>query len=351
MVFKDRVKIYVASGNGGNGCVSFRREKFIPMGGPDGGDGGRGGHVYFVADKNVNSLLSLYYQPHQKAEHGQAGQGKQCYGRNGKDLYIKVPCGTIIKDEHGEKVYGEVIEDGETLLFAPGGKGGLGNIHFKRSTHQAPRESTPGEAGEEHTLWLELKLIADVGLVGYPNAGKSTLISKISQAHPKIAAYPFTTLNPVIGVVQFDNYHTLSVADIPGLIDGAHEGVGLGHDFLRHIERNKLLLYVLDMAGVDGRDPVSDFNNLKRELALHDASLAERPLLVAANKMDLSEAKEHLDTFITETGITPIEISAEKCEGIDTLLDALYRHFYGADGSAGSNDSGRRPYANLSGST
>ena len=328
IVFKDRVKIYVTSGNGGNGCASFRREKFIPKGGPDGGDGGRGGHIYFIADKNIDSLLKLYYQPHQKAEHGRQGQGGRCYGRNGKDLYIKVPRGTIIKDEHADKVYGELLEDEEIFLFSKGGKGGLGNVHFKSSTHQAPDECTPGERGEEYTLWLELKMIADAGLVGYPNAGKSTLISKISHAHPKIASYPFTTLNPVIGTINYDDFRTIRVADIPGLIDGAHDGIGLGHDFLRHIERNKLLIFVLDMAGVDGRDPASDFNNLKQELKLHDPDLATRPFLVVANKMDLPQSQDNLQEFIKQTEIKPIEISAQEKTGIEQVLQALHDHFY-----------------------
>jgi GTP-binding protein len=225
--------------------VSFRREKFVPRGGPDGGDGGRGGHVILKADKNVDSLLPLYYQPHQKADKGGNGLGKDCHGRNARDLYVKVPCGTIVTNqETGERI-GELTEHDQEMMVCRGGKGGLGNARFATSSHQTPYESTPGEEGQSLTLQLELKIMADVGLVGYPNAGKSTLLSGLSHAHPKIAAYPFTTLNPIIGTVIFDDYQYLRIADIPGLIDGAHEGVGLGHDFLRHIERTRFLIFVI----------------------------------------------------------------------------------------------------------
>jgi GTP-binding protein len=326
--FKDRVKIYIASGGGGNGCVSFRREKYVPRGGPDGGDGGRGGHVYLQAMHNVDSLLKLYYQPHQRAEPGRAGGSKKQHGRNGADLYIPVPCGTIAYDED-RRMLGEVLADQDTLLIATGGKGGLGNCHFASSTHQTPRESTPGEVGTEKILWLELRIMADAGLVGYPNAGKSTLLSHISHAHPKVAPYPFTTLNPVIGTMQFDDYKSIHIADIPGLIDGAHDGVGLGHDFLRHIQRTRLLLFVIDMAGVDGRKPHRDYLTLRHELQLYDEELDTRPFLVIANKMDLPEARAKLPVFIQETGVQPIELSAEAGKGLDLLKTMLYRQCFG----------------------
>lgn len=328
VTFKDKVKVYVASGKGGDGCVSFRREKFVPKGGPDGGDGGRGGHVYLMADKNQDSLLPLYYQPHQKAEHGGAGASKKCHGKNGADLSIKVPLGTVATVEATGEELGEVLEHGEVLMLAKGGKGGLGNCHFATATHQAPRESTPGEKNQELALVLELKLVADAALVGYPNAGKSTLLSKISHAHPKIASYPFTTLNPIIGTVVFDDYKSLHVADVPGLIDGAHEGVGLGYDFLRHIERTKFLLFIVDMAGVDGRDPAEDYVNLRHELKLYREDLDHRPYAVVANKMDLPAAQENLAVFRQHTGEDPIQISAAEGQGTDQVISALHRHFY-----------------------
>ncbi len=321
--FVDRVKITVSAGHGGNGCVSFRREKYIPRGGPNGGDGGNGGSVYLVADKDVDSLVSLYYQPLQRAEHGQNGQGKDCYGRGGKDLRIKVPIGTDVYTAEDDTLLGEVIEDGQALLVAKGGRGGKGNIHFKSSTNQAPRQSTPGTQGEARKLRLELKSMADIGLVGYPNAGKSTLLRAVSAARPKTAAYPFTTLHPMIGVVEYEDHRTLRVADIPGLIEGAHAGVGLGHDFLRHIERTRFLLFVVDMAGVDGRNPVDDYSKLRKELALYREDLGRRPSLVVANKMDLPEAGPHHREFEEKTGLPALPISAEKGTGVPALKAAL----------------------------
>jgi len=326
--FKDRVKLYVAAGNGGNGCASFRREKFVPKGGPDGGDGGRGGHVYLVVEPNVDSLLPLYYRPHQKATHGGRGRGKQCHGRNGTDLHIKVPLGTDVRLHGDGTLLGELVEEGQELLVAQGGKGGIGNIHYKTSSHQAPREFTEGELGEEKELLLELKIVADVGLVGYPNAGKSTLLRAISAARPKIAAYPFTTLNPIIGTVEYDDFKAVKVADIPGLIDGAHEGIGLGHDFLRHIERTKFLLFVIDMAGVDGRDPAEDYFNLRKELRLYREDLDHRPYAVIANKMDLPEAAENLEPFKQHVGTTSLEISAQAKQGINPVRTLLHDHFF-----------------------
>ncbi|MGD9874483.1 MAG: GTPase ObgE [Kiritimatiellia bacterium] len=323
ITFKDKVRIYATAGNGGSGSASFRREKFIPKGGPDGGDGGRGGDITIHANKDVDSLVDLYFMPHQRAGHGGAGRGKQCTGKDGASLDLLVPCGTVVRNAETGEYVGEVVAEGDSLRIARGGRGGLGNMHFKSSTHQAPREFTPGEKGEEFTLILELKMVADVGLIGYPNAGKSTLLSKISRARPKIAAYPFTTLNPVIGIVELDDERRLRVADIPGLIEGAHKGVGLGHDFLRHIERTRYLLFVIDMGGMDGRKPVEDYFNLRHELRMYRPELDERPYFIVANKMDLPEASENLAEFKLTAGENPIEISAEQGDGIEKVIEAL----------------------------
>ncbi len=324
ITFKDRVRLYVSAGNGGDGCVAFRREKYVPRGGPSGGDGGHGGSVYIKASANADSLLDLYYKPHQRAEHGGKGQNKDRHGKSGEDLILKVPCGTVaLNHETGDRI-GEVIEDDDTLLLAQGGRGGLGNIHFATSSHQAPRESTPGTPGEVKTITLELKLVADIGLVGYPNAGKSTLLSRLTNAHPKVAAYPFTTLNPVIGTLVDEEYRSLRIADIPGLIDGAHTGAGLGHDFLRHIERTRFLAFVIDMAGVDGRHPADDYAGLLHELSAYNEDLANRSRLVIANKMDLPEAATYLPEFIEKTGISPLLISAGENEGIGQIRDRLH---------------------------
>ncbi len=326
--FADRVTIHVIAGNGGDGCASFRREKYIPYGGPDGGDGGRGGHVFMKASEDTDSLLNLYYQPIQRAKHGGPGRTKQCTGLEGADLYILVPCGTQVWDEDHIEFYGEVIKRGDEMMLAQGGRGGKGNIHFKTSSHQAPREFTHGERGEDKKILMELKTVADVGLVGYPNAGKSTLLRAISSARPKVAAYPFTTLNPVIGTIIFDNYKTIKAADIPGLIKGAHQGIGLGHDFLRHIERTRFLIFILDMAGVDGRNPVDDYRNLKKELKLYSQELTGRPSLVVANKMDLPEAQAFLKEFIRRTRIKPLQISATEGRGIAELKALIQKHFF-----------------------
>lgn len=349
--FKDRVKVQVTAGSGGDGCVSFRREKFVPYGGPDGGNGGHGGHVFLKASKDVDSLVSLYFQPVQKADHGLRGRGGNCTGETGNDLMIPVPCGTVayqIPDApvHDPDVFpeddppskpsitptrnenrdwlGEVVNDGDLLRVASGGRGGRGNTSYATSTNRAPREFTPGTPGEQKRLLLELKLVAEAGLVGYPNAGKSTLLSKLSHAHPKIAAYPFTTLNPQIGILAFDDFTSIRIADIPGLIEGAHQGVGLGDDFLRHIERTRLLIFVIDMGGVDGRDPVQDFVSLRHELALYHQDLPHRPAIVVANKMDLPEAAVNLERFVRETQTRVFAMSAEQGEGIDPIKEALY---------------------------
>ncbi|OQW97314.1 MAG: hypothetical protein BWK77_02015 [Verrucomicrobia bacterium A1] len=324
ITFADRVRAYIYAGDGGDGCSSFRREKYIDKGGPDGGDGGDGGSVYLRASKDQASLLDLYFDPHCRATHGGKGRGKQCTGRGGEDRYLNVPCGTEVRVEETGEFVGEVLQHGDVLLVAQGGKGGLGNMHFATSSHQAPREFTPGTKGEQKVLILELKTVADVGLVGYPNAGKSTVLAAITPARPKIAAYPFTTLHPVIGTVTSEDYGaTFKVADIPGLIDGAHNGVGLGHDFLRHIERTKFLLFVIDMAGVDGRNPTEDYRNLRKELKLYNPELQRRPCLVVANKMDLPEAADYLREFKRRTKIKPLPIAAATGAGIPELLELL----------------------------
>ncbi len=303
--------------------MAFRREKYVPRGGPAGGDGGDGGSVYLQASPHANSLLDWYYRPHQRAGDGGRGQPKDCHGKTGADLVMDVPCGTVAWDADSGDRIGEVVQEGERLLLAQGGKKGLGNKRFVTSTNQAPREYTPGTPGEARTINLELKLVADAGLVGYPNAGKSTLLSRLTHAKPKVAAYPFTTLNPVIGVLQTATYQTVKIADIPGLVEGAHTGVGLGHDFLRHIERTRFLLLVLDMAGVDGRDPVEDYHGLLHELAAYNPQLKDRPRIVVANKMDLPAAAEQLQAFKQATGLDPIPISAQDDQGIDAVRKEL----------------------------
>lgn len=330
IVFRDQVKLYVAAGNGGDGSAYFRREKFVPFGGPSGGDGGDGGSVFLVGNVQVDSLLDLYDQPHQRAQPGDKGGTNQSTGRRGESLRIQVPRGTVVRLEQKDgPILGEVMQDGEELLIAQGGFGGKGNVHFKTSSNQAPKEFTPGTDGERKVLWLELKLIADVGLVGYPNAGKSTLLSKLTHAHPKVASYPFTTLNPLIGTLETPDFRRVRIADIPGLIDGAHEGVGLGHEFLRHIERTRLLLFVLDMGGVDGRDPLEDFQNLREELRLYNPELEYRPYRVIANKMDEPEAEANLARLREETGEHPFPTIAELGDGVEVLKSELPRIMFG----------------------
>ena len=317
--FMDSVVLYVQAGGGGNGCRSFRREKFVAHGGPDGGDGGRGGNITLVGCRDESSLVRLYFTPHQKAPSGGHGKGKQLCGRGGKDLFIRVPCGTEVRERHTGRLLGDITQHDEELLLAKGGKGGLGNIHWKSSTHQAPTEHTEGQEGQSSELRLDLKILADVGFVGFPNAGKSSILTKISDAHPKIGAYPFTTLNPIIGTLIFEDYSRVTVADIPGLIEGASEGIGLGHDFLRHIERSKCLVYVIDMSGLDGRKPHDDFHALRKELEIYQADLIERPCFFVANKMDLEESQENLAEFKRETGVEPLLLSASEGQGIQEL--------------------------------
>jgi len=322
--FIDRVELHVQAGHGGDGVATFRRERFIPRGGPDGGDGGGGGSVILRADKNVDSLRALFFQPHQRAEHGGPGRKRQCTGKKGKDRIVPVPCGTVVRDAESGEWVGELLSDGDMLRVAKGGRGGLGNMHFKSSTHQAPRECTPGERGETRRLRLELKLISDVGLVGYPNAGKSTLISRLSAARPKIAPYPFTTLHPIIGTIEYPDYRTLRVADIPGLIEGAHAGIGLGYDFLRHIERTRFLVFVIDVATREPPGPSGVYASLLRELEKYNADLLARPRVVVANKMDLPGAEEGWEEFVRQTGEAPLRISALTGQGVDDLRRLLY---------------------------
>jgi len=324
--FVDQAKIYVKAGNGGAGCVSFRREKYVPKGGPDGGDGGDGGDVILVADPQVHTLYDFYHQVHFKAENGRPGMGKKMKGRDGEDLILKVPVGTIVKDAETGEILGDLVRPGQTLVVARGGRGGRGNARFATPTRQAPRIAEPGKPGEERWLILELKLIADVGLVGFPNAGKSTLLSRISAAKPKIADYPFTTLEPNLGVVRLVEGETFVVADIPGLIEGAHKGVGLGHDFLKHIERTRILLYILDISREE--KVIEDYKVLKQELELFNPKLLEKEYLIALNKIDIIPDPEKIKQLVTlfseedQKKIYPI--SAVTGQGVVELLYALW---------------------------
>jgi GTP-binding protein len=399
-MFVDNIKIFAKAGDGGNGCVSFRREKYVDRGGPDGGDGGDGGDVVLIADKNVSDLSDLFFNSRLVTKPGGHGRGTNCTGRNSPDVVVRVPVGTQVFSlsrparlvaptryhpgasteefdvdakvgmqycaknspaggarfhtpepatagglaeaspaEEPPELIADLVEDGQRFILAHGGRGGRGNFHFKSSTHQAPREFEYGEPGEQLRVALELKTIADVGLVGYPNAGKSTLLAKLTKAHPKIAPYPFTTLTPNVGSTDYEDYERITIADIPGLIEDAHAGKGLGHAFLRHIERCRLLLILLDMAGVDGRDPREDYRQLLEELKLHNPELLKKPRLVVANKMDLPDAAKKLTAFkrsvarasspslagrISKTGRMPVlRISALESEGLDELKVAL----------------------------
>jgi len=328
MTFVDQVRIQAFAGNGGHGSASFRREKYIPHGGPDGGDGANGGSVYLHASKDVASLLDLRFAPLVRATHGESGRSRQQYGHNGEDKIVPVPVGTEVRDAETEELIGEVLVDGERLLVAQGGKGGLGNMHFKTSTHQAPTEFTEGTKGEIKTLRLTMKTVADVGLVGYPNAGKSTILSELSSARPKVAAYPFTTLHPHVGSIIFDVTHSIRMADVPGLIKDAHQGVGLGHHFLRHVERTNFLLFVIDMSGLDGRDPTEDFRSLREELRLYKPELEDRPYWVVANKMDESDSKKNLAVFKRKTKEKPLEMAAAFDQGVEELKTHLFEYFF-----------------------
>ncbi len=308
--FVDHVKVHARAGKGGDGSSSFRREACVPEGGPDGGDGGRGGHVIFKGSHDVDSLIALYFAPQLFAEAGVAGRGQKMYGRKGKDLIVRVPCGTSVFNAETGVLMADIVDHDQEAVIAQGGKGGLGNVHFRTSTHQVPTEHTPGDEGEEFRLRLELKTIADAGLLGFPNAGKSSLLACVSDAHPKIASYPFTTLNPIVGTIVYNDFSQLRVADVPGIIEGASAGVGLGIDFLKHLARSRVLVYVIDMAGTDNREPWKDYLTLRSEIEQHDAELLERPSLVLANKMDEDAAAKNLPKFIKKTGVKPLPISA-----------------------------------------
>ena len=362
-MFVDRIKVFAQAGNGGRGSVSFRREKFVPKGGPDGGDGGHGGDVVLRAERHVDNLANLFYEPIIKAKDGGHGKGKKMAGRAGANKIVKVPVGTIVWRAEDEKsstsnsdksraraqqgtpgsdqsairalqsemdLIVDLVRDGEEFVLCRGGAGGKGNVHFKSSRNRAPRQYTDGEEGEQGYFLLELRTIADAGLVGYPNAGKSTLLRKLSAARPKVAAYPFTTLHPVVGVMELPGYRHATIADIPGLIEGAHRGVGLGHEFLRHITRCPILIFVIDVAGSEGRSPVEDLQNLRKEIDLYDPMLSSRPWLIVANKMDLPNANENLETLQEKfSKVRIVPISAANGEGIDTLKKALAERMTG----------------------
>jgi len=362
-MFVDRIKVFAQAGKGGRGSVSFRREKFVPKGGPDGGDGGHGGDVVLRAERHVDNLANLFYEPIIKAKDGGHGKGKKMAGRAGANKIVKVPVGTIVWRAEDEKsstsnsdksraraqqgtpgsdqsairalqsemdLIVDLVRDGEEFVLCRGGAGGKGNVHFKSSRNRAPRQYTDGEEGEQGYFLLELRTIADAGLVGYPNAGKSTLLRKLSAARPKVAAYPFTTLHPVVGVMELPGYRHATIADIPGLIEGAHRGVGLGHEFLRHITRCPILIFVIDVAGSEGRSPVEDLQNLRKEIDLYDPMLSSRPWLIVANKMDLPNANENLEALQEKfSKVRTVSISAANGEGIDTLKKALAERMTG----------------------
>ena len=333
-MFVDEVDIHVAAGDGGRGCLAFRREKRVPRGGPSGGDGGHGGSVYIVASPHTNTLINYRFHPEFTAERGEHGQGSNKTGHTGADLELAVPIGTLVfeKDEHDPgaplKLLADLATDGQRVLVAKGGRGGLGNAHFASSTNRAPRKVQPGEPGEEKLLRLEMRLLADVGLVGFPNAGKSTLIARISAARPKIADYPFTTLTPNLGVVGLSDDRSFVVADVPGLIEGAHRGLGLGHQFLRHLQRTKLLVHLVDVSGASGRNPVDDLDTVRRELELYRPELAGKPQLVAANKIDALEDEERVKGLAKRAKVLKLRffrISGATGEGIPELLEAMWR--------------------------
>src|SRR5881392_3700490 len=353
-MFVDRIKVFAQAGNGGRGSVSFRREKFVPKGGPDGGDGGRGGDVILRADRHVDNLSNLFYEPIIKAKNGGHGMGKKMHGRSAPPMIVKVPVGTIVwqaeyptsnetardglaepaTTAHQASISALLVyltRDGKEFVLCRGGAGGKGNVHFKSSRNRAPRQYTEGEEGEQGNFLFELRTIADAGLIGYPNAGKSTLLRRVSAARPKVAAYPFTTLHPIVGVVEFPGYQRATIADIPGLIEGAHRNLGLGRDFLRHITRCRILLFVVDLAGSEGRNPVEDLRNLRREIGLYDPILSKRPWYIIANKMDLPAAPENLEAV--QNRFRPIEVvavSAQTGEGIEALREKLVTWLGGA---------------------
>ena len=327
-MFIDRARIFVQSGKGGDGMSSFRHEKFVPKGGPNGGDGGQGGNVVLVADRNVNTLVDFRFRRLFKAKPGGKGEGSNKYGRNAEDLLITVPLGTIVKDEETGQIMADLSRDGQQAIVAKGGRGGRGNWHFRTSANRTPTFAERGEPGEERWLRLELKVLADVGLLGYPSVGKSSILRKVSAAQPEVAAYHFTTLNPILGVVDLPDHRSFVMADIPGLIDGASEGVGLGHDFLRHIERTKILIHVLDVSGMEGRDPIEDYEKINAELAKYSEKLSRKLQIVAANKIDLltddSDNLERLMDYMAAKGIEVYPICAVSGDGMDKLLEGVW---------------------------
>ena len=323
-MFVDYAKIIIKSGDGGNGAATFRREKYVAAGGPDGGDGGKGGDIYFQVDPNQNTLIDFRFTKKFKAENGQNGSGNRCFGKKGDDLYVMVPKGTVVKDSETGKVIADLSEDGQTELILKGGRGGKGNTHFATATRQAPHFAIDGEKGKEKEVILELKLLADVGLLGFPNVGKSTLISIVSAAKPKIADYHFTTIDPNLGVVKTEHGDSFVMADIPGIIEGASDGVGLGIQFLRHVERTRLLLHVIDVAGTEGRNPVDDFNKVNEELKKYSEKLANRKQILVANKIDVMQDDENikrLEKLAKEKDIELFKISAATKEGLDELFN------------------------------
>lgn len=329
MKFVDEARIEIIAGHGGNGCLSFRREKFIPFGGPNGGDGGKGGDIYLIGEEGLNTLTDFRYNRLFRAEKGQPGMGNQCTGKSGQDLYIKVPLGTVVYDAETQEKIGDVIQSKQTLLIAKGGQGGLGNIHFKSSTNRAPRQTTPGQPGEQRYLQLELQVLADVGLLGLPNAGKSTFIRAVSAARPKVADYPFTTLHPHLGVVSLDIDRQFVIADIPGLIEGAATGAGLGIQFLKHLARTQLLLHIVDIMPIDS-DPVTDIQKITQELECYDPNLAHRERWLVFNKTDLltpEELQQQRQAIVTALNWqAPVfSIAAISGEGCQTLCEEIIK--------------------------
>jgi GTP-binding protein len=334
----DQAKIVVIGGAGGNGCVSFRREKYVPRGGPDGGPGGDGGSVYLVADRSVKALNAFRYRKRFAAERGRHGEGSDRAGRGGRDLEIRVPPGTVVHDAGGAGVIADLLQEGGRVLVAAGGRGGRGNASFATPTHQAPRRAEPGAPGEERAILLELKLIADVGIVGFPNAGKSTLIARVSAARPRIADYPFTTLEPHLGVVDLDEDRSFVVADIPGLIEGAHAGLGLGTRFLRHVERTRALIHLVDVSEASGRDPTRDLEVINHELAAFSAALAAKPQVVAANKIDAVADRarlKRLEARCGAAGVPCFRVSAVTGKGVRELLEGVWTLLAAGRGAPG----------------
>ena len=326
-MFIDRARVYVKGGDGGNGMSSFRREKYVPNGGPSGGDGGKGADVILVADKNVNTLMDFRYKRMFRAEAGENGMSANKHGRGREPLYIKVPMGTVVKDEESGKVYCDLTQDGQEFLIAKGGRGGRGNARFQTAANRAPTFSEMGEPGEEHWLQLELKVLADVGLLGYPSVGKSSIIRKVSAARPDVAAYHFTTLTPVLGVVSLPGDRNFVMADIPGLIDGAAEGVGLGHNFLRHVERSNILLHILDVSGMEGRDPKDDFDAINRELAKYSPILAKKKQIIVLNKTDLVQDDTtipEVTKYFKDKGYEVFAVNALTGQGLPELMERAY---------------------------